>query len=611
MPWSLESIVRKCLDPDPARRYQQGDQLADDLRRFLDDRTLRYAPELSRVDRVRKFFRRNPRLLTSGPIFAATIVGLLLVGASLIGARSHLAEASTRLGKAQAVERKRTHDAGAVQAMCLVNTILGRQDHLRRGIAVCEQTLALYQPPDGRPCEQHPDWMRLAPEERRQLAEDRRELLLLLAGARVRVARGDRPTLVRSLALLDEAEAIRDLAPSKALWFDRASYLSQLGDSERAKAAHDRADATPATGARDHYLLAISYARQGGGDGYRRAIAELDEALNLQPRHYWSALQRGICRMELGEYAQALGDFGTCTGLWPEHSWGYFNRGCVLDRMGMKLDAINDYTAALERDPQFVAALANRGLARVELKQYGPALVDFDRALALGGPGDASLAAGRGLALDGLGRHAEADAAFREAFAIAPYPDPARIRLKWTYGFAVSARLPEQAKAAFDEVLRQDSQHPQALYGRAMLAMNGGDLASALRFFNRAVESNPGFVEARRYRAVVLSRRGEWDKATRDINWCLDRDPRSGETLYAAACVAARAAEAAPSPRALDQAFDLLERAWSLGSGLRADEDPDLAVLRRDHRFARRMETALRTDPGHRPGGSTDRLLQP
>jgi serine/threonine protein kinase/Flp pilus assembly protein TadD len=593
VPWSLESIARKCLEPDPARRYQQGDHLADDLRRFLDDRPLRYAPELSRVDRVRKFFRRHPRLLTAGPIFVAAMAALLLVGLALIGARSHLAEASSRLEKAQAEERKRAHDAGAVRALCLVNTVLGRQDHLRQGIAVCEETLALYRTPDGRRCEEHPDWMRLAPEERRPLAEDHRELLLLLAGARVRLAPGHRPTLLRSLALLDEAEAIRGLPPSRALWLDRAGYWSQLGEAERAREARSRADAIPAGGARDHYLMAISYARQGGGDGYRRAIAELGEALGLQPRHYWSALQRGICRMELGESAQALGDFGTCIGLWPEHPWGYFNRACALDRMGLKTDAIVDYTAALDRDPGFAAALANRALARVELRQYEPALTDFDRALALDVPGDATLVAGRGLALEGLGRHAEADEAFRAAFAMAPESDPARLRLRWTYGFAVSARLPGRAQSAFDEVLRHDPRHPQALYGRAMLAMNEGDLPLGLRFFDKALEANPGFVEARRYRAVLLSRRSDWDRATRDINWCLDREPGSGPTLYAAACVAARAASAAPSPRALDRAFELLERAWSLGSGLKAHEDPDLAVLRRDPRFARRMATIL------------------
>ena len=44
IPWGLESIVRKCLAPDPARRYQQAEHLAEDLRRFLDDRPLEVRP---------------------------------------------------------------------------------------------------------------------------------------------------------------------------------------------------------------------------------------------------------------------------------------------------------------------------------------------------------------------------------------------------------------------------------------------------------------------------------------------------------------------------------------------------------------------------------------
>src|SRR5262249_33625588 len=34
IPWTLESIVRKCLAPDPAQRYQKAGHLAEDLRRF-------------------------------------------------------------------------------------------------------------------------------------------------------------------------------------------------------------------------------------------------------------------------------------------------------------------------------------------------------------------------------------------------------------------------------------------------------------------------------------------------------------------------------------------------------------------------------------------------
>ncbi|MEJ7637598.1 MAG: protein kinase [Singulisphaera sp.] len=199
VPWGLESITRTAW-ADPARRYQQADHLAEDLRRFLEDRPLRYAPELSRVEKVRKFFRRHPRLTTSGSVALASAIVLLAVGSALIGVRGHLSEARTRLKEAGsrlrvagAQERERAHDAGVVRALCLVNTTLGDRDHLRQGIGVCEETLALYDVPGGRPGGEHPDWASLAPGERRRLAEDRRELLHLLAGARVRLAQGDAP----------------------------------------------------------------------------------------------------------------------------------------------------------------------------------------------------------------------------------------------------------------------------------------------------------------------------------------------------------------------------------------------------------------------------------
>ena len=35
VPWSLESIVRRCLAADPARRYQRAEHLAEDLHASL------------------------------------------------------------------------------------------------------------------------------------------------------------------------------------------------------------------------------------------------------------------------------------------------------------------------------------------------------------------------------------------------------------------------------------------------------------------------------------------------------------------------------------------------------------------------------------------------
>jgi eukaryotic-like serine/threonine-protein kinase len=589
IPWGLESIARTCLAPDPSRRYQQAGHLAEDLRRFLEDRPLKYAPELSRAEQARKFLRRHPRLASSGPVAAASCAVLLGLGWAWLGAREHLAETRRTLGEAQARQRLQAHDAGTARALCLVNTTIDMQDNLRLGAAVCEGTLALYDAPEG----VHPDWDRLAPDERRRVAEDRRELLIMLAGARVRLAPDDRGALRRALKLLDRAEAVGGLRPSRALWLERARYLVLLGETSRAASARRRAEETPAAGARDHYLLATSYARRGGRDDYARAVAELDEALRLDPRHYWSAMQRGICHLELGETVAAAGDFGACVGLWPGFAWGYFNRGYVLDLGGRKAEAVADYTAAIGRDPRFIPSYVNRGLALLELKRHREALADFDRALALGRD-DAPLHAGRGIALEALGRHDGADEAFERAFArVGPRPDPTRARLCWSYGFAVSSRLPERAREAFDDVLLQDPENPQALYGRAMLAMRRGRSDEALRFFDRAVAASPGFVEARRYRGVLLARLGEWDRAAHDVNWCLERAPESGPTLYAAACVAARASASSGRPGAQAQALELLGKALGRGADVEeAEADPDLGPIRHHPEFRRLLVRA-------------------
>ena len=90
---------------DPSRRYQRADHLADDLRRLLEDRPLKHAPELSRVEQARKFARRHPRLTSSGTVAGAAALVLLAVGSALAAARIQLADARAR-------DLVRAHDAG-------------------------------------------------------------------------------------------------------------------------------------------------------------------------------------------------------------------------------------------------------------------------------------------------------------------------------------------------------------------------------------------------------------------------------------------------------------------------------------------------------------------
>jgi hypothetical protein len=123
-----------------------------------------------------------------------------------------------------------------------------------------------------------------------------------------------------------------------------------------------------------------------------------------------------------------------------------------------------------------------------------------------------------------------------------------------------------------------------------MLLMEQGSGPEALAWFNRAVAADTAFVEARRFRAVLLARLRDFGPASQDINWCLEREPEAGATLYAAACVsaliAARASDGPAARSAAEQALNFLEMAFARGYGRdRAAADPDLAGLGEHPRF--------------------------
>jgi serine/threonine protein kinase/Flp pilus assembly protein TadD len=589
VPWDLESILRKCLDPDPARRYQRAEEFAEDLRRFLTDRPLKFAPQLSRADRLRKWLRRHPRLASSGGVAAAAAVLLGIAAAAFVGVRNHLESTREELGEAQSQERKRAYQDGATRVLMLVNANTDLRDHTRQGLAVCEKTLALYGVLDRDDWQDHPDWRWLDDADRRRLGEDTRELLQLLARARVRLSPGDPAVLRDALALLGRAEAIDGLPPSPALWHDRADYRRQLGDDAGAKAALEHAATLRPANARDHYQLAAAFARAGDKGAGARAIAELDRSIDLNPQYYWAWFQRGVCHQKAGEHHLAAADFGACVGLWPEFAWGHFNLGCAHDQAGQKESAVRAYSAAIARDAEFVDAYLNRGMALLALGRPEGALADFTRAAALR-PGDPSLHAGRGMALEGLGRTAEADAAFGDAFAkLTSAPPEVQGRIRCGYGFAVARRLSEKARQAFAAVLERKSDHAEALYGLALIAAERGRSAEAVGHLQRAVAAAPGLMEARRHLAIQLARCGRFAEAFSAINWCLEREPQSGAAMYAAACVAARAS--AGSPETAERAIGLLRAAFARGYGRDgARQDPDLSALR-DHPEFRRLFT--------------------
>jgi serine/threonine protein kinase len=74
IPSDLEMICLQCLRKAPEQRYSSADALADDLRRFLDFRTISLRPA-SAIDHVTCWCRRRPAIAALTMILALTVVG--------------------------------------------------------------------------------------------------------------------------------------------------------------------------------------------------------------------------------------------------------------------------------------------------------------------------------------------------------------------------------------------------------------------------------------------------------------------------------------------------------------------------------------------------------
>ena len=589
VPRDLDALVSKCLHPDPDRRHARAGDLAEDLRRFLDDQPLKYTPEPTLGGRLAKWVRRNPRATgasTVGLVGLALIIGL---SATAWSVGRHLTVVSARL-------RLKGFETRFPECQFLLNTVGGPVESLGRGITLAEETLeqagiSLDLDPQARTIAG--GWLDVLPAaERGEIRKDLAEVILLVARARVYLAdRTHSPTeqrraTERAIAWLDRAEAI-DPSPTMTLYDDRANYLSRIGQAERAALDRRRHDAiAPSTG-RDYYLLGTSLLAQRQPD---RAEAALIKATTLSPQGYWPWFALGLCHFDQKRYADSAGDFAVCSVLSPRFAWPWMNRGLALAKDNRLIEARAAYDRAVAADGSMRDALANRGLVALELNDVPAAVADLEQAVSLGRR-DVNTEAALG---EALGRAGRTDEAIRLLDTLlAQHPEALLPRI--ARGTLRIATDPAGAEADFRQILQGSPQNPGAYLGLARLRRRT-DPCESLHYATLALECDPHRVDTVELCAWLRGSLGD-PAVVADVNR-LVRTPTPNR-LYNAACSLALYVKRHPDPVLAERAIGYLRRAIQSGKAVSmVRDDPDFLSLRAHPAF---IELLASQPKGHRP----------
>ena len=569
---AVESIIRKCLEPDPARRYPSA-ALRDDLARQRANLPLKYAPEPSVREKVRKWVRRHPTVVSPAALVAYAAAVLLVVAAVTVrlslSARAERQDAERRAAVrqfeefrslAEAVKSEAGSPSGSAKVLQLGSAALDRYGATEPG------------------WEDRPEVSRLPGPEREQLKSEVGEVAFLAARAAALLRR--EAELAERLNAVAGESLSADAKPVAAV---QRSELTGLAPGEVAAAV--------STGTRGDFLRACDLAFRGR---YREALPLANAYAARHPDDFGGWFLKARCLDMLGRYEDAMAAYGTAGALRPKSPLPPAARGELALKNGRDLaQAKADLDRALQLDPGLIDARLTRALVLRTLRAYPEALAELDE-LVKDERSPTRVYFVRAQVREAAGDKAGA-AADRAEGMKRPPKDPASFV---TRGRARERTDPEGALADYRAAERLD---PFYIHAHINIASILGErlnrLPEALAATDRLLELYPDYQLARGGRAVYLARLGQVDKAVDEARRLLAGNPPAS-AYYHAACVLSLAAKADPKYR--DEAVRLVATALRRGFGhdyLLGDHDLD--PLRADERF-RKLADGVRvmTDLG-------------
>jgi serine/threonine protein kinase/Tfp pilus assembly protein PilF len=617
VPPELNAICLKAMTYVKEERYPSAKFLAEDVKRWQADEPVSVYPERWQK-RVRRWVKRHRTICvsTAASLLAVVILAGLWKWADLRdsawrgdeGARAlrnandavgrgDLAEATQVLARAMAITEKPglaglyrqikdLHDD--VQAKLksqqardnaqktfdrfeqlrfdavLNGTLMSGTDEatqLETALELAQQALELYGvsiesgslPPFDNPY--------LSPVEIDKIREGCYELLLICANAIANPQPNQSASQMsenagRALALLELAEKLA--LPTKVSHLQRAMYLAQQGKQAESDAAAKLFDATPSKKSLDFFLVGLTHYNQRR---YDDAIENFEEALALDPEHFWAQYFAALSFLHLDRPAEAIAHLNACRSLKTNFPWLYVIRGFVtgmraqqLEKAGARSqlvgeafqDADNDFATALQYEGDHVyAAYVNRGMLRLERGQLDQAAQDLTKAVDQN-PNAYRAYTGLAQVYWRQGKTTQAFAEIERALEKARGASwPLRLRGQFHFeqkNYREALRDLDAAVLRSELGGRQASAQDYALRGEVQLVALANESNPAAKKighqrarsdFDRALAIDPDYRPARRLRARVLQELGELEAAYQELERYMTNHPNPTGSDYA------------------------------------------------------------------------------
>ncbi len=315
---------------------------------------------------------------------------------------------------------------------------------------------------------------------------------------------------------------------------------------------------------------------------YRGAIADFNQAIQLNPEFAFAYNDRGTAHYGLGNYRGAIADYDKAIQIDPEYAGAYYNRGIARSEIGDQQGAIADYNKAIQIDPKYAEAYSSRGNARLILGDKQGAIADYDKAIQIDHPELAKTYNNRGAARSEIGDQQGAIADYDKAIQIDPeYADAYNNR------GTTRSKLGDQQGAIedLDKAIQINPKYAEAYISRGIARAALGDQRGAVEDSDKAIQINPKLAEAYISRGNARLKLRDKQGALADYDKAIQINPGYAPAWYNRACAYSLQANVA-------RAIEDLQKAIKLDSKFRenAKADPDFDLIRNDDRFKSLIE---------------------